>query len=930
VPPASQQPFTVRSLAVSGVLAGAIVGVLDGVRAAAMARPGGLGTVATVAFTAGLDTLVGAALGGAAALLTFLARWGRAWEMPAGARALGWVAAGLLPAAAAAGAAAGTAGRNNRFLAAGVIGLAALGAGAVGALVGPALARLTGRRAPEGTPGRPATAAGLLVAAPAAALFLTAIVFVSAWQVRMPLRGPRLTQLVVIAASVAALLPIALALASGVGRSVSRVRALAGAALLYGAPALALVITRWTRDFQYVRWNDVLVVAAIAGVGLALARRVAVKPVVAAGAMAGALGLLLVAGGSEPARKAAARAGLVTPFLDGARVALDFDRDGYTRLLGGGDCHDGDPEINPAAQEWPDDGIDQNCDGKDATATGLRAPPLHPVPDSIPRDLNLILVTIDTLRADRLGAYGYRRPTSPEMDRLAAEGTLFESGWAHAPSTRYSMPALATGRWPSSISWEDCAGCDNWWPRISRDQRTIGEVLDELGYHTGAFYSFRYFGRANARGFERGIDDYQDRRAALHTDVNGPVVSAGSSAREIADDTIEFLDGNKDKKFFLWIHFYDPHLDYQRHAGAPDFGAAPGDLYDGEIWYTDKHLGRVFAHLRQLGLWDRTAVVVTGDHGEGLGEHGISAHGYHLYPPQTKVPFLVRVPGTPPRRVATPVGHVDIAPTLLNLARGPHQPSFLGRSMLDLIVGAPSAAVPPRPVFQEVTWECATGMDCSRRRGIVSDGHHLVWNWMPDNTTECYDLRADPEENRDLWGTSAGAACPPLKAAVQEMVQALSFPPHFAEKIAAGLSAPGAPSPAPQHRREARLGDSVRFLGYDLPSPRVARGGEAEIVYHFEALTRVPDGWRPFFHLEGPGGFRNLDHVPLDGAYPVSRWRPGQRIRDRQRISFPPTLTPGPYSLSLGFYRGNTRMPITPAEADDGTGRLRVVTIDVQ
>jgi hypothetical protein len=148
--------------------------------------------------------------------------------------------------------------------------------------------------------------------------------------------------------------------------------------------------------------------------------------------------------------------------------------------------------------------------------------------------------------------------------------------------------------------------------------------------------------------------------------------------------------------------------------------------------------------------------------------------------------------------------------------------------------------------------------------------------------------------------------------------------------MAAGLSAPGTPSPPPQHPLDARLGSSVRFLGYDLGSPVVARGGELEIVYHFEALTKVPDGWHPFFHLEGPGGYRNLDHVPLQGAYPVERWRPGQRIRDRQHIAFPSTIAPGIYTLSLGFYRRNERMPVTPPQLGDGSDRLRVATITVQ
>ena len=142
-------------------------------------------------------------------------------------------------------------------------------------------------------------------------------------------------------------------------------------------------------------------------------------------------------------------------------------------LLGGGDCNDGDKAINPAAQDWPEDGVDQDCDGVDLRAADLRPPPLHPVPAPVPPNLNILLIVIDTLRADRLGAYGYPRPTSPELDRLARDGVLFENAWAHAPSTRYSMPAIVTGRWPSAIKWD----MSIWWPGIARDQPTIAEVL---------------------------------------------------------------------------------------------------------------------------------------------------------------------------------------------------------------------------------------------------------------------------------------------------------------------------------------------------------------------------------------------------------------------------------------------------------------------
>jgi arylsulfatase A-like enzyme len=636
--------------------------------------------------------------------------------------------------------------------------------------------------------------------------------------------------------------------------------------------------------------------------------------------------LTLGAGASEPARKAIfARAGLAGPALVLARSVLDRDGDGYSPLLGGGDCDDGDATIHPGMVDYPDDGIDQDCDGRDAHATTLVPPPFAAVPETVPRALDLLLITIDTLRADHLGAYGYARPTSPELDRLAAEGDLFLNGWAHAPSTRYSMPAIATGRWPSAIEWDESI----WWPRIGPHMRTLGEALHAAGYFTAAFYSFEYFSAQDRRGFERGIDLYRADRASLHQSVNGPMESRGSSSREMADDAIAFFEAHRSDKVFLWVHFYDPHLSYEPHPEVPAFGSGRMDLYDGEIRFTDLHIGRLLRRLRELGLWERTAVVVTGDHGEGFGEHGITEHGFDLYPAQTKVPFIIRVPGLPPRRIERPVGHVDLAPTLLNLARAPQEPSFLGRSLVPELSGAAGARDGDGdgdgpPVFQEVTSERG------KKRALVTRDWHLIWNWTPDNTTECYDRRVDPGDLHDLWGRRDASPCGPLKTTLEGLVSALSVPPDLGAKLKAGVFAPGMPLPPARVPLDARVGPGMRVLGVS-PGPTRIRGGQTvDVELQLECLGPIPAGWRAFFHLLGPGGFfRNLDHVPVDGAMPLERWKPGQRIVDRFRIALPVGTPPGRYLLVFGLFRGAERAPVSPPAAADGKDAVRLLEIEL-
>ena len=920
----------------AALASGALVGIADGIRAARLGHLGGARFLSCVALVVGFDLLIGAAGGVVLAGLLGLGAWGRQRASRWVCSGIGWLVVGALAAIAPVVALLGTANRNNRFLAAGIVALASLLAAAASAVLGPALARALPFCRPRSQPvapaNQPVTAAGLLLLAPLLALVFEVAVFFVVWRTRAPLpRDVRIAR-AIFAGALTAALPWVMGRASLVWPRLSWPKALGAALLLFGVPTGLLIRARWAQDFQFMPLNEVRVVVGLVLATLVLALLPPRRPVAGKlwrrAALVVGLPLLaavtvLVVSESEPARKAAsAHAGFTGALVALGQRSFDFDHDGYSRFFGGGDCDDRDPGRNPGAQDWPDDGIDQDCDGKDATVESLRSPPLHPVPASVPADLKFLFVTIDTLRADHLGCYGYPRPTTPVLDRLANESVLFENGWAHAPSTRYSMPAIATSRWPSAIKWDESI----WWPRIDPSMRTIGEALHDLGYTTAAFYAYSYFNRADRRGFERGIDYYDDQCAALHVNVNGPAESVGSSAREMADKGIAFLREHGQEKFFLWMHFYDPHLNYQRHPEAPDFGNRQADLYDGEIWFTDFHFGRVLDEIKAQGLWDKTAIVVTGDHGESLGEHGINAHGYHLYAPHTKVPFIVRVPGLLPRHSAIPVGHVDLAPTLVNLARGPHESGFLGRSMVDLLAGTVDGSA-PQPVFQEVSYEGDV-----KRRAWVTDRHHLIWNWTPDNTTECYDLAHDPAEARDLWGTPAGEPeCPLLKASLRARVALLSLPVGYAEKIAFGVSAPGVMAPVPSHPLDGRIGDILHVTGYDLSAPEVLRGGEVELTVYFEALAPLPHGWRPFFHLDGPGGsYRNLDHVPVEGVYPIERWRPGQHIRDRERIGFPAYTPPGVYTVYVGLFKKTDRIPVTPPAASDGKNRLRVTTIRVE
>jgi len=828
-----------------------------------------------------------------------------------------------------------------------------------------------------------------------ALLVLLGSVFALIAQTRSPLLGAARWERLTWSAGLSALVPL---LGAAVAKLFARwakplVRMppwrLGAGLVLFGAGTLGWVAwVRWERDMQFVPWRHLLTAAACAVVAIfadwmrqrwfgsycrqadpaeqahaggadaadalvgpdaqpSVAPQAPASRRLGAGFWLGPLGvwvllplavpIVLLTAESEPARKTVTRAvGLVGPVLAQARRVLDFDRDGYPGFLGGGDCNDHNATINPEAVDWPDDNIDQDCDGEDASLSVLKPHPFFPVPEAVPERLNILLVAIDTIRADHLGSYGYHRETTPHLDALARQGSLFENGWAHAPSTRYSMPALMTGRYPSAIDWN----MSMWWPGINPSSKMLAEILQPLGYVNGALWAYEYFNPNARRGFERAVPHYQAHRAALHRNVGGPAESEGSSARQIADDALAFIEarageaqaaeqaGAQPQPFFLTTHFYDPHLNYQKHPESPDFGGEPLDRYDNEIHFTDAQIGRVFEHLKQLGLWDKTVIVVTGDHGEGLGERGISAHGYHLYPPQTKVPFIVRVPGLAPRRIKTPAAHVDVAPTLLNVIRGQPYAGFMGRSLVDLLAGGPEDAA--RAVFQEVSYE-----GNNKKRALATATHQLVWNWTPHNTTECYELAQGPE-GPDLWGTGrSNGVCSSLKRRLRQKVALLSLPAGYAERVASSVFA--SPDEAPALPRSLKppvvFGDPaaglVRLVGWSVNPFPPQRGQRAEIELHFDVLKEIPAGWKLFMHLQGPGGFMNLDHAVVGGAYPLARWKPGQRIVDRHTFLLPANRPPGAYLISVGFWRGVERLSLSPEGVGTPDKRLVVTQFQV-
>lgn len=435
-----------------------------------------------------------------------------------------------------------------------------------------------------------------------------------------------------------------------------------------------------------------------------------------------------------------ARPGLARLVLRTLRRWTDRDRDGVSALFGGGDCDDDNPRRHPDAVDVPANGIDEDCTGSDAVPVVSRAPTAPPsiaerLARLTPADMNLLLITVDTLRWD-LHYAGNPRPLSPNLDRLAAQSVVFDHGYALSSYTGRAVGPMMIGRYPT-----ECVRDDQHFTRYAPANVFLAERLKANGFRTLGVASHFYFERRF--GLAQGMDQWDlSARPA-----NGEQETTSTDAR-VADRAIALLRAqeNLPGRFFLWVHFFDPHKQYVPHPELPSFGSGERARYDGEVAWTDRQIGRVIDTLDASTLARRTIVVVTADHGEAFGEHGMSWHGIELWEELVRVPWIMRVPGIAPRHVSIPRGHIDLVPTLLELLRIPAPddtaPDALsGVSLVPDLLGEP---LPPRPIYIELP----EGPYNSMRRSVIADGWKLIERGA--RRFELYHLANDPGERINL------------------------------------------------------------------------------------------------------------------------------------------------------------------------------------
>jgi arylsulfatase A-like enzyme/Tfp pilus assembly protein PilF len=413
---------------------------------------------------------------------------------------------------------------------------------------------------------------------------------------------------------------------------------------------------------------------------------------------------------------------------------------------------------------------------------------------------NVVLITLDTTRADRMGFLGSKRGLTPNLDALARQGVVFTHAYSQVPLTGPSHATILTGTYPQFNHLQDMGS------PLTKDLPYLPDILQHEGYHTAAFVGSQILDpkSAAAPGFDRGFEVYD---AGFHSRAPGEdrYRSVERRAEVVVARAIAWLSQGHRAPFFLWVHLYDPHDPYD--PPAPFNVKYHAEPYDGEIAYADFAVGKLLAALHARGLYDSTVIAVAADHGEAFGEHGEKTHGLFLYDETIHVPLVVKFTGGNPaaRRVETRVGLVDLAPTLLQAVGVKVPASMQGASLTELVRSDPKGEIIDHPAYAETDYPFrAFGWSPLQ---AWRAGKYL---YVSAPQRELYDQMADPGALRNLASNSTAVA--------DTMASQLET---FHSKTSSATSAPAGITPDQAEQLQA--------LGYITSEFRKSDGSEMPI-----------------------------------------------------------------------------------------------------
>jgi arylsulfatase A-like enzyme/Flp pilus assembly protein TadD len=472
-----------------------------------------------------------------------------------------------------------------------------------------------------------------------------------------------------------------------------------------------------------------------------------------------------------------------------------------------------------------------------------------------PAQPNVVIITIDTLRPDHLGCYGYKDIKTPNIDALAADSTRFEHAFTPVPVTLPSHSSIFTGTYPMLSGMHDFSA-----NKLSPTQPTLASTLKDNGYTTGAVVASAVLD--SRFGLNHGFDFYYDHFDFSRLEESN-LDEMERPGNLVADQVLDWLGTNYQKKFFVWMHLYDPHHPYRPPPPFDkEYASHP---YDGEIAFADAQVGRLIQFLKDKKLYDNTIIVLSGDHGESLGEHGEATHGFFIYNATLHVPLIIRIPNAKREKlVGDYASLIDIMPTVLRALDISVPAQVQGQNLLPLMSGTPEDA--QRNLYAE-SFLPRIHFNWSELRGVENSRYHFIDAPKP----ELYDLSKDPGELHNLL-TEKKAVGDEMRAklatlirqysAGQEMAEKTGLDPALMERLKslgyAGFSGGGNPTISNRDLPDPK--DCIQV--YELVSDAIALSQHGNFAGSAAKLTeamKVEPELVPAHYLQGLNYYRLKD-----------------------------------------------------------------------
>lgn len=425
-------------------------------------------------------------------------------------------------------------------------------------------------------------------------------------------------------------------------------------------------------------------------------------------------------------------------------------------------------DTNAAAKATGDKTTEEQATAKKAALDGPKEP------------LNVMLLTVDSMRAD-MPWTGYSRKIAPNLTKLAKESTVYSNAYSMSSYTAKSVSSMLTGRYPSSIYRS------GWFFAGFPDSNLFfTEVLQQHKIRTLGGHAHAYFNRG--KNLDQGFDEWEVTKGISFDSETDKNVTGGKLT-ELAISMLKKPENNG-HQFFMWLHYMDPHDQYVKHEESPDFGKHNRDRYDNEIYFTDLQIKKLLDYCKSQDWWQKTAVIISADHGEAFGEHGMYKHAFALWEILTRVPLVIHAPGAKAQVIEQRRSQVDLAPTILELMGIKEMPkSFMGHSLVKEVYGA------AKPDNREpIVLDLPEDKNNPERHAIIEGDYKLIANG-PGVSYSLFNLKQDPGEEKDL-SKKEPAKFDEMKALYKKTWESIEvIEPYGGMKLRSGKTARGPRGP---------------------------------------------------------------------------------------------------------------------------------------